>query len=473
MAKVSNLRAVWAAVRERFSRYGLTFGGKRDLEEALGYQPTLEFGDYMRRYKRGGLAKRIVKLPVDYTWQRPPEIYEDEDPKRKTEFEDAIEELVKRTKLWSYMRRADRLSRVGRYSVIFLGFNDGAAFEQEVTAGDSLELAYVSVFSEGNARVQSLGIEGERTGLPMFYEIDFSRRGFGTDRGSAQAGVKDPTFGKKQRVHWSRVIHVVDDPDEDDIYGAPALEVGWNRFDDLDKVIGASAEAAWKNGLRQTVYTTDKDAEFSDTDESTEGKQTLVGLNEQIEDLEHGLKSYAVLQGMTASAIQGEVPDATGPAGAIVAQLAGTYGYPQRILVGSERGNLASTQDRENLAAHVRDRQSNQTEQNLVRPTIDRLIELGVLPEVDEYFCDWRDPLISSSAERAAVAYTIAQGAQLVSGDAGKVYKADEFREDIGREPLDPDDDPDTSTTDDDEETTDPETRTPANGDGSAVEDPA
>jgi hypothetical protein len=247
---------------------GKTFDGRRDLFEALGYKAdgTLTFHDYDLRYRRGGIARRIIKLPVDFTWQSPPVIFEDEDPEKSTDFEDAVAALAKRVKLWKYLRRVDRVARIGTHAVLFLGFNDGKPFDEEVTAGEGLDLTYLSVFSEIHAKVTALDLNSasERCGLPLTYELDFARTRSSPDAKQKPTPAFD-TLGKKT-VHWSRVIHVCEDSDEDDVYARPVLEAGWNDLDDLAKVKGATAEAAWKNAVRGVVYSADKDAIFDTED---------------------------------------------------------------------------------------------------------------------------------------------------------------------------------------------------------------
>ena len=56
-------------------------------------------------------------------------------------------------------------------------------------------------------------------------------------------------------------------------------------------------------------------------------------------------------------------------------------GIPLRIMTGSERGELASTQDDGNWASRIEERQLHFAEPMILRPLIDRLIELRALPE--------------------------------------------------------------------------------------------
>ena len=61
--------------------------------------------------------------------------------------------------------------------------------------------------------------------------------------------------------------------------------------------------------------------------------------------------------------------------------ISATTRIPVRILTGSERGQLASSQDDENWADVISARQEQHVGPALLMPVINRLIWLGVLPE--------------------------------------------------------------------------------------------
>ena len=48
-------------------------------------------------------------------------------------------------------------------------------------------------------------------------------------------------------IPWQRCIHVAENTIEDDVFGQPRLARVLNRIDDLNKVLGASAELYWQN----------------------------------------------------------------------------------------------------------------------------------------------------------------------------------------------------------------------------------
>jgi hypothetical protein len=90
--------------------------------------------------------------------------------------------------------------------------------------------------------------------------------------------------------------------------------------------------------------------------------------------------------------------------------IAGTTGIPKRILIGSERGELASTQDETAWNSRVDERRRNYAEPMILRPFIDRLITIGVLPQPrDGYVVEWPPIFTPSEEQQAKVAETKAK----------------------------------------------------------------
>jgi len=80
-------------------------------------------------------------------------------------------------------------------------------------------------------------------------------------------------------------------------------------------------------------------------------------------------------------------------------------GVPLRILVGSERGELSSTQDQGTWNGRLQGRQEDYITPRIVVPFVNRLIELGVLPVPLEGFkVEWPDLFSISDAEKADIA---------------------------------------------------------------------
>jgi hypothetical protein len=84
---------------------------------------------------------------------------------------------------------------------------------------------------------------------------------------------------------------------------------------------------------------------------------------------------------------------------------------PRKILIGNQLGDRASKEDRKSYRSNIAGRRENHGESRLIRPIIDRLVTLGVLPEPegDGYDVEW--PALGSPDEetRAETRKTTAQ----------------------------------------------------------------
>lgn len=405
---------------------GLTFAGKRNLYEALGYKEILRFEDYLWRYERGGIARRIVNAYPEDTWKENPVVSETDDDTRETDFEKQFDEVAERLDLFHYLERVDSLSGVGRYAVLFMGVNDGSAdFEQPVNPLDGPEdLLYFTVFHEGSAKIHSREKDpgSPRYGLPLFYEIDFDKSR--DEQQNTTIGLKEGVRTESiRKVHWSRVLHVAESLAEDEIFGTPRLRAVWNYIDDLEKVVGGSSEAFWTRGDPGYQLDLSPEARMSNVE-----KDELKG---EIEAYIHRLQRFVRTRGVKMNTLASDVPDPRGNFEALVALISATTGIPQRVLLGSEQGRLASTQDRENWADKIARRQRRHAGPRILLPLVRRWIEWEVLPEPDELRADWRASSRLSASEAADVAQKVAQGAATISrqGGGGVVVTPGEYRE--------------------------------------------
>ena len=396
---------------------GQTYAGNRDVYEVLGYDKTLTFEMLEARYKREHIAKRIVNAPAAATWNNPPEIVpkEDGDNKRKgKEFLEIWEKLINRIHLYSKIERADKLAGIGEFGILLIGLRGGGSLEHPVsrkfTADD---LMYLSPFSQKAATVETFSQDptNERFGEPDHYRI--------------QTGKNLENFRSFQvKTHWSRVIHLADGLLENEVYGTPRLEAVFNLFNDLAKVVGGSAEFYWRiadRGLHADI--TDPEAEFGEEDEKA--------LSTEISNYIHGLDRVLQTRGVTVKSLGAETADPRGPFQNIISLIAGASGIPQRLLMGSEKGQLASSQDKASWNSVIEERQRLYAEPYILRPFVDRLIKWDMLPDI-EYEVRWPVVFPQTEEERSIIAVRISSAANNMAkarSQGGKVIADKEFRD--------------------------------------------
>ena len=117
---------------------------KRDVWDVAGYPEELEFSNHWQMWRRHGIAKSVVALKVQKTWQDFPEITDGEkddkkSDKPKTAFEKDLQVLIKKHKLFPRLKALDLRQRVGRYGGLIIiakePMNQQPKPEEQIRAG--------------------------------------------------------------------------------------------------------------------------------------------------------------------------------------------------------------------------------------------------------------------------------------------------------------------------------------------------
>lgn len=367
------------------SELGLQYGGVRDVYRALGYKKDLYFKDYVARYLRQDMAKAVINRPIDATWRGTVNI-EESDDERVTGLEKGWKDLYSKLSLKNIFIRLDKLASIGRWGVLLLGFDDAQDsndLSQPVRSGKR-QLVYLKPLSEESAKVatweQNAG--SDRYGLPLTYNISTIH----------------PTGSITQAlvVHYSRVIHVPGELLESEIEGVPVLQSVYNRLMDLEKLVGASAEMFWRGA--RPGYT----GKISEGFQLTPQAQAL--LEEQINEYENNLRRFLINEGLDLEALAMQVADPLNHLDIQLQMISSVTGIPKRILVGSERGELASSEDRMAWLELIQARREDYAEAQIIRPFVKRCQEYNILPPgKQDYKILWSDIFAPSEKERAQI----------------------------------------------------------------------
>jgi hypothetical protein len=424
LANLAISRTTMAAMQNR-GEFGIDPPG-RNLNAECGYPEVVTPALLRYLYRRNGVACRVVNIWPDECFAIPPVVYEKDKVKVDTTFEKAWQALTKKVSVPSYWHRADRLSRVGQFGVMLLGITNAGPLDRPLPGLNSLtgetepkrrrelKLSYLRPFSQ--EFVQIVELEGNpqspRYGLPKYYQLTFC----------------DPREGNigatsDRRVHWSRVIHLADNREESDILGTPAIEPVLNYILDLRKVSGGGAEMYWRAAFPGYSVETLPDL-------LGEAVMDPESIKEEFQDYSLGLKRYLAMDGVTVKSLTPQMADPTAHANSLINLICATIGIPMRIFMGSESGHLASTQDTGNQNRRTGERQQNYLEPQVIRPTIDRLIDVGVLPapETGSYKTSWTDLNTLDEKDRALVALQKTQALQAyVAGGVEAVMAFEEY----------------------------------------------
>lgn len=423
---------------------GVSFNGRRDLYDALGYARIITLRAYYERYQRGGIAGRVVEAYPKALWGSGPDVFEDEDPTVSTPFEADLELLVKRLNVWSVFIRAHILAAIGHYSVILIGARDRgrSSTSSSSTPGDIStplprmsgpeDILYLKPLPEWRAKISAIvtDADDERFGLPLTYQV-----AVGSPANFQIANLDLFGFNNSGLItkpcHWTRIIHVSVNRVEDDIYGTPTLRRIWNRLDDLEKLLGGGSEAAWNRIDPGTQFDIDPTLDIGDED--------MADLEEEIGEFRQGMSRDIFTRGVKATVLSGSPANFDKNADCIMAHIAGTSEIPQRILLGSERGSLASEQDRNNWDDRIKEGREEDAVPH-ARLFIDRCLDHGALSPLsnaDDYTVHWPKIDALDDKDRASTMLAICQANQAQSHAGGvAVMTEDEIRDRIwGMEP--------------------------------------
>jgi hypothetical protein len=327
---------------------------------------------------------------VKATWRGGVDIVESDDDK-DTPLEIAWDELYDRLSLQSVFTRLDKLTGIGQYGVLLLGFVDVKTkddFKNPVSGKQ--EIGYVKPLSENSAVIEKLEDDSsnERFGKPLFYTITLSE-----PNTEATSSIS---------VHWSRVIHVAGDLLESEVLGIPRLQPIYNRLYDLMKLTGGSAEMFWRGARPGYQGIVGEDATIT--------ADMISDLQDQVDEYEHNLRRMIVNKDIEFKALAAQVSDPKNHIDIQIQMISAETGIPKRILTGSERGELASSEDRDNWFDLIESRREEFADPIIVTPFVDRMILHGVLPKPKEdYSVVWVDLRAMTDKEKAEIGKTIAE----------------------------------------------------------------
>lgn len=418
---------------ERYQLAGqldMTFNGgrRRDIYTSAGYDKQISYEQYLLRYLRQDVARRIVNVVADDSWRLPPDLLDGLDPdtaQEETEFTEAWRRLATnqttdattRRGLLHYLHRLDKVAGIGHYAVLYLGLQDGKQPNdpaEAVTGPDAF--LFASIFDQASAQVVTFDADRQspRYGQPLVYRL--------VDRTASGA---QTTF----EAHWTRCIHVADNVLTSDLTGSPRLEAVWNRLIDLDKVAAANGEAGYRLMMPGYVFSTKDGYELgNDSDEHTE----------QLDEFTHELRRWLELNGMDVKELGGELQDPSGAVDVIFKLISAGTGIPMRKLTGSERGELASSQDDDNWIDVIESRQQQHVAPAIIEPVVNRLLWLGVLPQPSSgaYSVWWPSLRQKNPKEMAEIADRSASALQKVGAQVKPKLFAQTYLPDLPEDAI-------------------------------------
>lgn len=419
---------------------------KHDHYRDYGWPEQLQFLNYYRMYTRNSLANSAVDKTISKTWQDNPEIWESDKPS-ESQLEKLIRVRFRDLRVWQRMAMADTRSMVGSYSALILRVGDGQPFDQPVgrVPGGLEGLVEVIPAWESQLTVSEWSTDPRSPdyGQPLWYEFR-----------EIPPGKQSNVPARSVRIHPDRVLIWSDDGT---VNGISALEAGYNDLLDAEKIKGAGGEGFWKTSRGAPMLeaaegmTPDKVAKSM----GTNAAGLLDALNEQLEAFQQGFDKGLMLGGFTVKPLSITLPSPEHFFSQNVRSFAASVSIPEKILLGSQTGERASTEDVKEWNATCMSRR-NIRNRPLIMEFMRRLVRFGILPEKD-WTIGWTDLTESTPSEKMDKAVKMTDiNSKTLPGDQPpflpeEIREAAGFEPDIPAdrepvakpEPVDPDDDPD------------------------------
>lgn len=392
---LSSATSVMSA-RNLFSRLlGLQANGRRDLYNVFGWKRQLEYKDFVAKYLRQDVAQRVIDAPVEALWVDPPAIVGDD------AFNAAWNKLRIDHNVYVELMNVDRLAGLGKFAILMVGLDDGAAVDKPVRKGEH-NVIYMQAYGEGSVTIREYDTDprSPRFGLPVIYRVNPGK--FEDQIGSGFKGTMTQSLNDFD-VHWSRVLHVADGTLDSKVFGHSRLEPVYNALDDLLKITGGSAESFWLSANRGLHVNVDKEMEL--------GKDDAEALSDEVEEYSNQLRRIIRTRGVEVKSLGAEIASPTGHFDVQMSLIAATTGIPKRVLMGSEAGQLASQQDRANWSQRVDERIKTQGEPIILFPFLRMMINNGVLPSPSKLTVEWPDTFKMNPLERAQTSAQMARSA--------------------------------------------------------------
>lgn len=366
----------------------------RNYDAQFGYPLQINKYMYQQMYDRDPVAHRVVQLYPVECWQQLPKIY-DSDAPTDSDFEKQINRVFQMHNIWGMLRRIDILSGIGNFGILLMGVADGKPLNEPVDMSTDAhgnrkkyKLQYVRAFP--HAQVEIAQAESDRTnpryGHPTMYRIQFQPHDIADVDGFVDLSVQD--------VHWTRIIHIADNREVSEIYGVPRLQRVFNSLLDLQKVFGSSGEMFYKGAYPGFVV------EASDNLLNTVQLDSE-SIRKEVELYENNLQRWMALKNAHVNPLSSSYADPTGHIEVCFNRIAIANACPVRILLGSERGELASSQDAVIWKKRLMERQISYLTPFVVRPVVQYLIRYGMvdMPYNKDFHVEWPDLSTDTQAE--------------------------------------------------------------------------
>jgi hypothetical protein len=132
-------------------------------------------------------------------------------------------------------------------------------------------------------------------------------------------------------------------------------------------------------------------------------------LSAEMDEFVNGMRRILRTRGVKVQNLGSDVANPANNVDVLISMIAAATGIPKRVLMGSEAGTLASTQDRANWSDRMAERESDYAEPGILLPLITTLINLNILPPTNTLTVTWPEVYKLSPLERGQTSAQMAR----------------------------------------------------------------
>lgn len=409
---------------------------RTDIYSVGGYPDTVAFSDLWNAYRRKGLAKVVVELPVNMCWQEPPKIECND-----AQFMAAFNSLVEDFALWERLRGLDLRQRVGQYAGLMLVAREGNGARPDAPLKVRSPSAMVKMVPLYESQLEVTN-----------WVTDFASADYGMPKDyqytSQVPGARNPGDMQSLTLHPSRVFVFAEGADDGGIYGIPALEACFNALMDAEKIRCGGSEGLFRNAKQRFAIEIDDQQTANGLRDPALKKQ----FDDNVDDFQKGFDNSLMLLGAKANNLQSSLQDPMPYWQICMNEIAAAMGgFPATIMIGQMTGRLASDEDQKQAAKYIKSRRENTINPMLIR-FIQHMAKVGLLPMPRaEIEIEWENLLEATDSEKIDLsAKMITMNKDSIMAGMGPVFNIPEAREAAGHDPVMKEDDDDMPPENDD-----------------------
>lgn len=410
------------------SQYSQRLNTKHNLNRDFGYPDTeaLTFEMFYELWKRNGFARGVVEKTRNKTWQTNPVLSMSDGVSEMTRYERRVHRHFTRIRLWQALSEADMRSMVGKYAAVVFQLADGRGYNEPVRRVPSGIQGVISVIPCWEPQLEPSAWDRDPMsptyGKPTMYR--FNESAVDVETGKVRSFDVHPD----RCLIWST---------DGTTWGDSKLEPCYNALIDVSKIRGAGGEGYWKNTKAQPVLQASPDVDFAQLATMlgvTSVDEIPDALDNVIQRWVSGFDVSLMLQGMEAKTIGIDIQEPKSFFDVCMQEIAASWPMPQKILVGMQTGERASTEDAREWAQINMSRRENLVIPNIME-MVRRFVSWGVMIDRD-WKLEWDDLTAPTLDEKLAIGERMARINGLVSPIGSVAFDNNDIRQLAGYSAL-------------------------------------